>query len=152
MRVKYRIYLTNEERAYVQSVLDSNDTTKTFKRRANILLMLDRSIGKAESQATVAARCGVSDVTVYQTIRDFCEKGLVETLSFKKRESPANPPIVTVEKEARLIALACGVPPKGYSRWTVRLLADKAVELDIFPRISRETVRTVLKKLNLNLI
>ena len=145
MRVKYTIYLTNEERAYVQAVLDSNNTTKTFKRRANILLMLDRNIGKPESQETVAARCGVSDVTVYKTIKDFCEKGLVETLSFKKRENPTNPPIVTGEKAARLIALACGTPPEGYSRWTVRLLTDKAVELDIFLRISRETIRTVLK-------
>ena len=152
MRVKYMIYLTNEERAYAQAVLESPKTTKTFKRRANILLMLDRSIGRPESQETVAVRCGVSNITVYQTIKGFCEKGLMETLSFKKRENPTNPPIVTGEKEARLIALACGAPPKGYSRWTVRLLADKAVELDIFPRISRETVRTVLKKLNLNLI
>jgi hypothetical protein len=75
----------------------------------------------------------------------------METLSFKKRENPTNPPIVTGEKEARLIALACGTPPEGYSRWTVRLLADKAVELDIFPHISRETIRTVLKKQSLNL-
>ena len=146
MREKYTIYLTNEERTYVQAVLNSNNTAKTFKKRANILLMLDRNIGKPESQEKIAERCGVSDVTVYHTIKDFCEKGLMETLSFKKRESPGNPPIVTGEKEARLIALACGTPPEGYSRWTVRLLADKAVELDIFPHISRETVRTVLKK------
>ena len=151
MRVKYRINLTHEERAFAQALLDSNSTAKTFKRRANILLMLDRSIGKPESQERVAARCGVSDVTVYQTIKDFCEKGLIETLSFKKREKPPNPPIVTGEKEARLIALACGAPPEGYSRWTVRLLADKAVQLNIFPRISRETIRTVLKKLSINL-
>ena len=151
MRVKYTINLTKEERAYVQAVLESNNTTKTFKRRANILLMLDRNLGKPQSQETVATRCGVSNVTVYHTIKDFCEKGLIETLSFKKRENPTNPPIVTGEKEARLIALACGTPPEGYSRWTVRLLADKAVELDIFPRISRETVRAVLKKTNLNL-
>jgi len=113
--------------------------------------MSDCSIGKPQSQKIIAARCGVSDITVYQTIKGFYEKGLVETLSFKKRENPTNPPIVTGEKEARLIALACGTPPEGYSRWTVRLLADKAVELDIFPRISRETIRTVLKKLSLNL-
>ena len=149
--MKYKIYLTEDERSYVQAVLNSDNMAKTFKRRANILLMLDRSIGKPESQEAVAVRCGVSDVTVYQTLKDFCEKGLIETLSFKKRDNPTNPPIVTGEKEARLIALACGTPPKGYSRWTVRLLADKAVELDIFPHISRETVRTVLKKLSLNL-
>jgi transposase len=113
--------------------------------------MSDCSIGKPQSQRIIAARCGVGDVTVYQTIKGFCEKGLMETLSFKRRESPANPSIVTGEKEARLIALACGTPPEGYSRWTVRMLADKAVELDIFPRVSRETIRTILKKLSLSL-
>ncbi|MCL2009683.1 MAG: helix-turn-helix domain-containing protein [Synergistaceae bacterium] len=151
MRTKYTIYLTKEERKYVQAVLNSNHIAPTFKKRANVLLMSDSGIGKPESQKIIAARCGVSDVTVYQTIKDFCEKGLIETLSFKKRENPAKPPIVTGEKEARLIALACGIPPEGYSRWTIRLLADKAVELDIFPRISRETIRTVLKKMSLNL-
>ena len=151
MRTKYAIYLTKEEREYVQAILNSNHIAHTFKKRANVLLMSDRSIGKPESQRIIAARCGVSDVTVYQTIKDFCEKGLTETLSFKKRKNPTNPPIVTGEKEARLIALACGTPPEGYSRWTVRLLADKTVELDIFPHISRETIRTVLKKLSLSL-
>jgi transposase len=151
MRTKYAICLAKEERKYVQAILNSNHIAPTFKRRANILLMSDCSIGKPESQKTIAARCGVSDATVYQTVKKFCEKGVMETLSFKKRKNPTNPPIVTGEKEARLIALACGTPPEGYSRWTVRLLADKAVELNIFPRISRETVRTVLKKLRLNL-
>ena len=151
MRTKYAIFLTKEERQHMQATLNSNRIAPTFKKRANILLMSDCSIGKPESQKVIAMRCGVSDITVYQTIKDFCEKGLMETLSFKKRKNPTNPPIVTGEKEARLIALACGTPPEGYSRWTIRLLADKAVELDIFPRISRETVRTVLKKLRLNL-
>jgi transposase len=150
MRTKFMICLTKEERKYIQAILESNHIALTFKKRANILLMTDCGIGKPESRKMVAARCGVSDVTVYQTIKDFCEKGMVETLSFKKRENPTNPPIVSGEKEARLIALACGTPPEGYSRWTIRLLADKAVELDIFPRISRETIRTVLKKLSLN--
>jgi transposase len=151
MRTKYAICLTKEEKEYAQAILNSNHIAPTFKKRANILLMSDCNIGKTESQKIIAARCGVSGITVYQTIKGFCEKGLIETLSFKKRENPTNPPIVTGEKEARLIALACGTPPEGYSRWTVRLLADKAVELDIFPRISRETIRTVLKKLSLNL-
>jgi transposase len=151
MRKRYSVYLTSEEREYVQEVLNSNDIATTFKKRANVLLMSDCTIGKPETQGIIAARCGVSDVTVYQTAKDFNEIGLVATLSFKKRENPTNPPIVTGEKEARLIALACGAPPKGFARWTVRLLADKAVELDIFPAISRETVRTTLKKLLLNL-
>jgi len=151
MRTKYPITLSEEERDSVREILNGNGIAETFKKRANVLLMLDSNVGKPESREKIALRCGVSDVTVYQTAKDFCELGLVETLSFKKRDKPTNPPIVTGEKEARLIALACGAPPKGFSRWSVRLLADKAVELDIFPKVSRETIRTVLKKLNLDL-
>ena len=110
--------------------------------------MLDSSVGTPDSQANIAVRCGVSSVTVYETAKSFCLNGLVETLTFKKREKPSNPTIVTGEREARLVAFVCGSPPEGFSRWTVRMIADKAVELDIFPHISRETVRTVLKKLN----
>ena len=72
MRTKYTICLTKEEKKYVRAILNSNHTTPTFKKRANILLMSDCGIGKPESQKIIAARCGVSDVTVYQTIKDFC--------------------------------------------------------------------------------
>ena len=152
MRTKYPITLSEEERESVREVLNGDGIAETFKKRANVLLMLDCSVGRPESQEKIALRCGVSDVTVYQTAKDFYGLGLVETLSFKKRENPTNPPIVTGEKEARLIALACGAPPKGFSRWSVRLLTDKAVELDIFSKVSRETIRITLKKLNLDLI
>ena len=152
MRAKYIINLTTEEREYIQAVLNSSCVASTFKKRANILLMLDNSVSKPECQANIAIRCGVSDVTVYETAKSFCLNGLAETLTFKKREKPSNPTIVTGEREARLVALVCGAPPEGFSRWTLRMIADKAVELDIFPHISRETVRTVLKKLNLSLI
>jgi transposase len=152
MRTKNTITLSAEEREYAQAKLMSTDTADTFKKRANVLLMLDGSVGRPESQEVIAKRCGVSDVTVFQVKKDFLERGIIDALRFKKRENQSNPPIVTGEKEARIIALVCGEPPKGYSRWTVRLLADKAVELDIFPRVSRETIRTTLKKLNLSLI
>jgi len=152
MRAKYIINLTDEEREYIRAILNSERAAPTFKKRANILLMLDHGAGKPQSQAKIAIRCGVSDMTVYETAKSFCANGLAGTLTFKKREKPSNPTIITAEREARLAALVCGAPPEGFSRWTVRLIAAKAVELGIFPHISRETVRTVLKKLNLNLM
>lgn len=103
------------------------------------------------TQEEIAARCGVSDVTVYHTVRDYCERGIEYALHFQKREKPPRPAIVTGEKEARIIALACGEPPAGFSRWTVRLLTEKVVELSIMPEVSRETIRRTLKKRNLNL-
>jgi transposase len=152
MKTKYQIELNQEEREAIREVLNSNEVAETFKKRANVLLQLDCNIGKPEIQDKITLRCGVTKVTVYQTAKDFCEKGLVETLSFKKRKKLSNPSIVTGEKEARIIALACGTPPEGFSRWTVRMLTDKVIELDIFSKVSRETIRTVLKKRNLNLI
>jgi len=113
--------------------------------------MADESMGKPMTQEEMAARCGVSDVTVYHTVRDYCERGIEYALHFQKREKLPRPAIVTGEKEARIIALACGEPPAGFSRWTVRLLTEKVVELSIMPEVSRETIRRTLKKRNLSL-
>ena len=90
--------------------------------------------------------------TTVQTVRtSYCEKGLEATISRKKRETPPIPAKVTGEVEAHIIALACGQPPEGYSRWTLRLLADKTVELGYIESISHVTVSNILKKTNLSL-
>ena len=151
MNKKYIVSLSAGDKSFVHDVLNSPKTAKTYKKRANILLMADESVGKPATQAEIAVRCGVSDVTIYHTLRDFCEHGSAYTLKFKTPENPPRPPIVTGEKEARIIALACGEPPQGFSGWTVRLLTEKVVELSILPVASRETVRRTLKKLNLSL-
>ena len=151
MKKKYRVELTNVERTCAHDVLGSRETATGFRKRASILMMLDEGVGKPESHEMIAARCGVSTVTVWQTAKDYCENGIEHALTFQKPENPPRPAIVTGEKEARIIALACGEPPTGYSRWTVRLLTEKIVELSILPTASRETVRRTLKKLNLDL-
>jgi len=151
MGKKHRVELTNIERTYAHKVLDCAETARGFRKRASILIMLDTGVGKPESHEKIAARCGVSTVTVWQTAKDYCEKGIEHALAFQKPENPPRPAIVTGEKEARIIALACGEPPTGYARWTVRLLTEKIVELSILPVASRETVRRTLKKLNLDL-
>lgn len=151
MRKKYTVGLTVAERHYAQDVISSATSSQSVKKRANVLLMRDENVGKPASQEEVAKRCGVSDVTVYHTIREYCEHGIEYALTYKKPENAPRPAIVGGESEARIIALACGEPPEGFSRWTVRLLTDKVVELAILPTVSRETVRRTLKKHNLNL-
>lgn len=85
--------------------------------------------------------------TAVQTVRtSYCEKGLEATINRKKRETPPIPAKVTGEVEAHVIALACGQPPEGYSKWTLRLLADRTVELGYIDSISHVTVSTILKK------
>jgi hypothetical protein len=92
----------------------------------------------------------VSTPTIFNTIKAFSEEGLEAILRFKTPMEPNRKPMVTGEMEARIIAIACGAPPEGYGRWTVRSLTNK-IELDIVPGISRETVRRVLKKRNSSL-
>lgn len=146
MNKKYGVRLSGTDRARVAEILNGAETSPRYRKRANVLLMADECVGKPMTQEEIEVRCGVCDVTVYHTIRDYCERGLEYTLHFQKREKPPRPAIVTGEKEARIIALACGEAPKGFSRWTVRLLTEKVVELSIMPKVSRETIRRVLKK------
>ena len=90
--------------------------------------------------------------TTVQTVRtSYCENGLEATINRKKRETPPIPAKVTGEVEAHVIALACGQPPNGYSKWTLRLLAERTVELGYIDSISHVTVSTILKKTNLSL-
>jgi len=152
MNKKYVVRLSEADRRQAAEILNGQEASPRYRKRANVLLMADESVGKPMTQEGIAARCGVSDVTVYHTIRDYCERGIEYTLHFQRREKPPRPAIITGEKEARIIALACGEPPKGFSRWTVRLLTEKVVELSIMPDVSRETIRKMLKKRSLSRI
>ena len=78
-------------------------------------------------------------------------RGLERVLTRKKRETPPVPVKVTGEVEAHVIALACGAPPEGYEKWSLRLLADKCVELNYIDSISHTTVANILKKTNSSL-
>jgi transposase len=152
MRRKYSVDLSKEERLQVFKTVDCKNTPKTVRRRCNILLLSDTSVGKPTTQEEIAARCGVSDVCVYQTVKDYSLNGLDYVLRRREHANPPRKPIVGGEDEARIVALACGGSPEGYSRWTVKLLTARIVELQIVPSIGRETVRQVLKKHNLSLI
>ena len=151
MKKKHEVKLTKEERLLIFETVDSNDTPKTIRRRCNVLLLADISVGKPITQEEIAARCGVSDVCVYQTVKDYSQKGLEYVLRRREHSQPPRKPVVTGEDEARIIALACGEPPEGFTRWSVRLLTKRIVELSIVPSIGRETVRSTLKKHNLSL-
>jgi transposase len=151
MNKKYVVELTEEERLLIVNTVDDKATPKTIRKRCNVLLFADNSVGKPIIQGEIAARIGISDVCVYQTVKDYCLNGLDYALRRRKHEQPPRKPIVTGEDEARIIALACGEPPEGFSRWSVRLLTKRIVELEIVPSIGRETVRSTLKKHNLSL-
>jgi transposase len=144
------IKLSKEERIRVREIADCPKTTRQIRRRANILLLLDRNVGRPMLNEEIAERCGVTRQTVWNIVNEYHAIGIEDTLKYKKTK-PRRPLVVTGDVEARIIALACGKPPEGHGKWTVRLLARHVVELDILEAVSRETVRTTLKKRNLSL-
>ncbi|MGN0606334.1 MAG: helix-turn-helix domain-containing protein [Oscillospiraceae bacterium] len=101
--------------------------------------------------AEIAAAFNTTPTTVHNVRTSYVNMGLEATINRKKRETPPVPAKVTGDIEARIIALACGEPPEGYSRWSVRLIAEKCVELNYIDSISHMTVSRILKKTNLSL-
>ena len=148
------IYLTEEERKTVEKFAKNGTHNSHLIVRANILLVLDRTGKKDHMRIKRTAEAhGVSRQTVYNIIEDYHNsKDISEFLSRKVRETPPVPSKVDGELEAHIIALACSQAPEGHSRWTVRLLAEKAVELDFVDSISPATVHKLLKKRNISLI
>jgi len=148
------IYLSEEDRKAVESFAKNGTHNAHLIIRANILLVLDRTGKKDHMRIKRTAEAyDVSRQTVYNIIEDYHNsKDISEFLSRKPRETPPIPAKVNGDVEAHIIALACSEPPKGYARWTVRLLSEKAVELDFIDSISPMTVQRLLKKRNISLI
>ena len=148
------IYLTEEERKTVEKFAKNGTHNSHLIVRANILLVLDRTGKKDHMRIKRTAEAhGVSRQTVYNIIEDYHNsKDISEFLSRKVRETPPVPSKIDGELEAHIIALACSQAPEGHSRWTVRLLAEKAVELDFIDSISPATVHKLLKKRSISLI
>lgn len=144
---KYHIRLTDEERKKLKEMVTRGREAAYKIRHANILLTADTS-GPAWGDEKIAQAFSVSVSTIERIRQRFVKQGMDNALVRKKQAYPSNPPRFDGAAEARLIALSCSKPPEGYSRWSLKLLADKAVELEIVDRVSYETVRQVLKKTN----
>ena len=150
---KNQITLRAEQREELEHFSKTGTHNVRLVNRAKIILALDTSEGKkATKQIEIAQRLNVSRQTVNDAKRDFLAAESVSTfLQRKKRTTPPVAPKVTGELEARIIALACGAVPEGYAHWTLRLLADKCVELQYVDSLSHMTVMRILKKRNLSL-
>jgi transposase len=119
-------------------------------QHAHILLQADQRRHSLRDE-DIAQSLGCHLNTVRNVRERFVKEGLEAALERKKQEMPSISRILDGKKEARLIALGCSEPPKGFARWTLQLLADKLVSLEIVENISLETVRQTLKKTNLSL-
>jgi transposase len=145
---RYQVNLSESEKTRLQKMRTTGRTSAKEMTHANILLATaDNRVPKL-TVAKTAEKCNVSATMVTDIRKRYSEAGLDAALQRKKRQTPPVEPKITGEVEAHIIALACSVPPDGFSQWSLRLLAQKAVELEYIESISHASVRTVLKKRN----
>ena len=145
VKEKYIVRLSAEEREELECITKKLSGSSQKVRRANILLKADADGPNwIDTQIAEAFSCRVR--TIEKLRKRLVTRGFQEALNGKQREEPPRKKKLDGRQEAKLIALALGSPPRGYSSWTLRLLAREAVELEIAESISHETVRQTLKK------
>ncbi len=148
------IRLTEEEQIYLNDFVRYGEHKSKEIIRARVLLMLDRT-GKTDHvrYKRTAEYAGISVQSVYNMRDEFlANHDIPSYLTRKKRETPPVEAKITGEVEAKIVALACSEPPEGRSKWALRLISEKAVELKIIDSISHVSVYNILKKQNINLI
>jgi len=152
MAPRYRVILTDEERQELERLTRPGKTESRKYIHARVLLLCNAGAGgPALHVAYVAESLGICSRTIEKLKKRFVEEGLNAALERKQREKPPREIQFDGAFAAELIALACSPAPDGRARWTVRLLADKAVELHLAPSVSHMTVQRILKKTNFNL-
>jgi Homeodomain-like domain len=146
MAVKYLVKLSASEYAQVHALLRTGKAAATTQAHARILLKADEGeCGPAWPDAKIAEALEVGLSTVHRVRQAYVEEGLQAALH-RKRPAGRQYRKLDGAQEARLIALACSPPPEGRQRWTLRLLADRLVELQVVDGISPECVRSTLQK------
>jgi len=145
----YSIKLSPEERVELENLSRRRTAAADKVIKARALLLCDQSEGgPGLKDSEVVAGSGIKPATLERLRKRCCEVGPLEALERKVQEN--RPRKFTGEKQAQLTKLACSKPPEGQVRWTLHLLADKLVELEVFAEISHESVRQQLKKTSSN--
>lgn len=145
MPKKHIVKLTQEQHQQLVEIVKKGKATARMIRRAHTLLMAS----SGETDEAIAKILHISVATVERTRKQFVQENLKNTIS--ERSRPGKPRKLTVSAEAFLIATTCSQPPTGHQRWTLQLLADKLISLEMVDSISADTVGRTLKKTNLNL-
>ncbi len=145
---RYIVRLSEQERADLIGVVNTEErVAKRKRRRAQILLKVDAGEhGPAWTDERAAEAFDVHVVSVQKIRQQLVEEGFEAALNRKRQDPPPRTPVFDEGKERTLIALAQGEPPAGRARWTLHLLADELVRLDVVDAVSHETVRKALKK------
>ena len=148
---KYVVKLSGEERERLEAMVRAGKGSAPILTRARILLKADVSeAGDGWSDSAISAALNTSVNNVARTRQQLVEEGFEATLSRKYNPNSARPRIFDGAAEAKLIALACSPAPEGFARWSLRLLEEKVVELNIVEKASDNTIGRTLKKTSLN--
>lgn len=142
------VKLKAEERATLEQMTRGGEIKARVYKRARILLAADRTQEAWSGQAAMVKATGASTATISATCRRYCERGLTAALGEKAR--PGAKPKVTGEVEAKLVMLACSDPPAGQATWTLTLLRDELIKLEVVDSLSTTAVGNTLKKMNLS--
>jgi hypothetical protein len=147
-KTKYAVVLSEADRARLRTLVGSGVAPARTLAHARILLKANQGEGgPAWTDAAIAGAVEVHPATVARVRRAFVEDGLVAALD-RKSPDRTYPRVLDGAAEAHLVALACGDPPEGRERWTLRLLADALVRLEVVEAVSHEAVRRTLKQTN----
>ena len=150
MAYPYRVILSEDQRAELRGLIGAGTAPARLLTRARILLKANHGEGGAGwADAAIAGALDVNPSTVLRVRRQFVREGLAATLE-RKRPDRVSARALDGAQEARLVALACAEAPDGADRWSLRLLADELVRLEVVETISHETVRQTLKKTTSN--
>ena len=142
MAKRYRVTLTDQEQERLHGLTRRGTASARMVRRAQTLLLA----ADERTDEAIAAALHIGVATVERTRRRFVEEGLEAALA--ERPRPGARPKLSPKQQAFVVALACTKPPEGRLRWTMQLLADRAVELSVVPAISDEAIRRLLKRTN----
>lgn len=147
---RYKVTLTSEERAELTGLVNKGQGQARRLRRARIILMADEAQENGGwKDADIAQALDAQVRTVERTRQKCVEEGIEAALNHT-RPKKTRGKVLDGAAEAHLAHLACIQAPDGHERWSLQMLADKLIELEVVETVSRETVRTTLKKMNLN--
>lgn len=149
-QTKYTVFLTEDERAHLRTLIGQGTAPARLLTHARILLKADQSEGgPAWTDVAIAGALEIHSATVGRIRRAFVEQGL-EAALHRKSPDRVYPRRLDGAAEAHLIALACSDPPSGRARWSLRLLADELVRLEVVETISHETIRRTFEQTRSN--
>lgn len=147
----YRVTLTNEEREYLTALVNKGKGPAGKLKRSRILLMADEAQENGGWKDDDIVRALQSSRRTVERARQKCVEMGVEAAINHTRPRKTRSKVLDGAAEARLVQLACSEAPDGHEKWSMQMLADKLIELEVVETVSRETVRTTLKKMNLSL-